>query len=262
MKQLIVDEVLTTLAQRREDIQGQWATPTGTATRHFVVDGFLPVPRATDAFAAFPRDGQGFYTRENFREKKRTSALLSEYAPLLADITYALQDPRVVNAIGALTGMDHLEPDPDLSRGGLSMMFKGDYLNPHIDNSHDAKRNRYRRLNILYYVSPNWQLANGGNFELWNEKRTTPKAIVSAANRLVVMETTKYSWHSVSEVQVDLPRCCISNYYYSAKSPDGNDYYHVTAFDGRPDEQSKKGISIMDNALRGAVSKITGKSRG
>lgn len=205
MKQLSVDEVLTALAQHAQDIQAQWVTPTDTTTRHFAVDCFLPQALATQAFAAFPRDGQGFYTRENFREKKSTSAQLSDYDPLRADITYALQDPSVVGAIGRLTGMQHLEPDPDLSRGGLSMMFKGDCLNPHIDNSHDAQRNRYRRLNILYYVSPDWKLANDSNFELWEENRTTPKTFVSGGNRLVVMETTKRSSHSVSELLVDLP---------------------------------------------------------
>ena len=41
-------------------------------------------------------------------------------------------------------------------------MTEGDFLNPHIDNSHDAKRERYRRLNLLYYVSPGWESAKRG----------------------------------------------------------------------------------------------------
>ena len=94
------------------------------------------------------------------------------------------------------------------------MMFCGDYLNPHIDNSHDAKRKRYRRLNLLYHVSPDWGFDSGGNFELWDESRMSPKTIVSRRNRLVVMETNKTSWHSVSPVNVDGPRCCVSNYYF------------------------------------------------
>ena len=32
-------------------------------------------------------------------------------------------------------------------------MDLGHFLNPHIDNSHDAKRERYRRFNLLYGVS-------------------------------------------------------------------------------------------------------------
>jgi 2OG-Fe(II) oxygenase superfamily len=152
-----------------------------------------------------------------------------------------------------------------LYAGGLSIMSKGDFLNPHIDNSHDANRQRYRRLNLLYYVSPDWRLENGGNFELWDEKRVAPKTLVSTTNRLVVMETTKSSWHSVSPVVADKPRCCISNYYFSTISPDESDYYHVTSFSGRPDQKVKKALGVVDNALRNVISKTlkitTGKRR-
>lgn len=261
-KESIVATVLASLGSRESELKFQWENPQGTRTRHFVVDDFLPGDISTNAYNGFPKDGQGFYSRDSFREKKQQSELLSDYDPLLAEITYALQDPRVVGVMGRITGIDALEPDPNLSRGGLSMMFKGDYLNPHLDNSHDAKRDRYRRLNILYYVSPEWKLENGGNFELWNEERDVPKVIVSSQNRLVVMETTRHSLHSVNEVKVDLPRCCISNYYYSEESPDGDNYYHVTSFDGRPGQIVKKGLTKLDNALRGAISKFTGKSRG
>lgn len=112
-------------------------------------------------------------------------------------------------------GFKKIEPDPKLYAGGLSMMFSGDFLNPHIDNSHDGDRHRYRRLNLLYYVSPGWNLRNGGNLELWDEARIKPKTLVALENRLVVMETNKISWHSVSKVEIDRPRCCVSNYYFS-----------------------------------------------
>jgi Rps23 Pro-64 3,4-dihydroxylase Tpa1-like proline 4-hydroxylase len=161
-----------------------------------------------------------------------------------------------------LIGFEKIEPDPKLYAGGLSMMFQGDFLNPHLDNSHDGDRNRYRRLNLLYYVSPDWKLENGGNFELWDDTRTIPKTLVSMTNRLVVMETHKLSWHSVSRVNVDRPRCCVSNYYFSEISPDASEYYHVTSFSGRPEEKAKRAIGILDNALRNFVSKTLKISRG
>ena len=45
------------------------------------------------------------------------------------------------------------------------------------------------------------KIENGGNFELWNDDRSSPLTIVSEQNRLVVMETTRFSWHSVSKVR-------------------------------------------------------------
>ena len=173
-----------------------------------------------------------------------------------------LVEAGIVDLVAELTLLSEIEPDPSLYAGGLSMMFYGDFLNPHIDNSHDSDRNRYRRLNLLYYVSPDWKIENGGNFELWDRDRVKQKTITAKTNRLVVMETNKTSWHSVSKITIDKPRCCVSNYYFSKNSPDSTEYFHVTSFSGRPDERIKRFIGITDNALRNFAAKILKIGRG
>jgi Rps23 Pro-64 3,4-dihydroxylase Tpa1-like proline 4-hydroxylase len=254
--------LLNRLNEERESILKQWNNPNGTTTRYFSIDNLLPKEDVESIYNAFPRTGEGFFDRETFREKKRTSANLNEYDQILSDITYAFQNKAVVKYIEDILSYEELEPDPKLYAGGLSMMFPEDYLNPHIDNSHDGDRERYRRMNLLFYVSPDWILENGGNFELWNDERTTPKTFVAYQNRLVVMETTKTSWHSVSKVTTDRPRCCVSNYYFSPISPDGSDYFHVTSFDGRPDQPLRKIFGSIDNALRNTISRVFKIGRG
>jgi Rps23 Pro-64 3,4-dihydroxylase Tpa1-like proline 4-hydroxylase len=253
------------LASSADDIRKQWQHPEGTRTRHFAVDDILPPELCMAAFNAFPKDADGFAKLNSFKERKKVSVNLEEFDPILSAIIYSFQDKEIVDLVSNIIGFNQIEPDPMLYAGGLSIMSKGDFLNPHIDNSHDANRQRYRRLNLLYYVSPDWRLENGGNFELWDEKRVAPKTLVSTTNRLVVMETTKSSWHSVSPVVADKPRCCISNYYFSTISPDESDYYHVTSFSGRPDQKVKKALGVVDNALRNVISKTlkitTGKRR-
>jgi hypothetical protein len=76
------------------------------------------------------------------------------------------------------------------------------------------------------------------------------------------METNKISWHSVSKVEIDSPRCCVSNYYFSKISPDQSEYFHVTSFTGRPDEIVKRVYGILDNTLRNIVSKSFKIGRG
>ncbi|WP_413692869.1 2OG-Fe(II) oxygenase [Psychromonas sp. KJ10-2] len=120
----------------------------------------------------------------------------------------------------------------------------------------------YRRLNLLYYVTPEWILENGGNFELWDAKVTVPETIVAKFNRLLVMETNDRSWHSVSPVVTDTPRCCVSNYYFSEISPSGLDYFHVTSFTGRPGEYWKRKVGVIDNLLRNTISKTIKIGRG
>lgn len=258
----LIDLIDSRLADETTSIVEQWKNPQATTTKHFFVDNLLPTEVSQSIFDAFPRDGSGFFSRDSFREKKRTSANLDAYNPILASVTYAIQDKRIVERISKLVGFDRLDPDPKLYAGGLSMMFKEDFLNPHIDNSHDADRLKYRRLNLLYYVSPDWQLEYGGNLELWNSERTIPKTIVARFNRLVVMETNKTTWHSVSPVTVDQPRCCVSNYYFSDISPEIVEYFHVTSFTGRPDEKFKRAAAIVDNTLRNAISKTFKVGRG
>ena len=260
--EFFVSEIIKKLSRDRGSIISQWTNPVGTKTRHFILDDLLPKADIDEIYNAFPRDGDGFFNRESFREKKRTSASLSEFETILSDITYAIQDPRVVNLVSEICGIEKIEPDPKLYAGGLSMMFPGDYLNPHIDNSHDGEQSKYRRLNLLYYASPNWALENGGNFELWNDDQTKPETIIAHQNRLVVMETNKYSWHSVSKVMAERPRCCVSNYYFSEISPHGNEYFHVTSFTGRPEQLLKRFFGVLDNALRNVVSTTLKIGRG
>jgi len=264
-KVCIVNLLKSKLIENKEVIQDQWRHPQGTTTRHFVVDNLLPEEWCKKIYEAFPRDGSGFFNKESFREKKRTSADLNAYDPILAEITYAFQDQEIVSAIADLVSFASIEPDPKLYAGGLSMMFQGDFLNPHIDNSHDVSRQRYRRLNLLYYVSPDWSLERGGNFELWDESRIVQKTLVSHFNRLIVMETNKSSWHSVSPVKATEPRCCVSNYYFSVVAPeslDSADYFHVTSFTGRPEEKFRRVVGVFDNALRNFVSSTLKIGRG
>ena len=162
----------------------------------------------------------------------------------------------MIAKIAEITRMTALESDRSFYAGGLSMMFPGDFLNPHIDNSHDGERKRYRRINLLYYVNENWEKECGGNFELWDDDVMKPKTLVSGFNQLVAMETNKRSWHSVSKVVSSRPRRCVSNYYFSKVSPDGNEYFHVTSFTGRPTELLKRVIGPIDNGLRNFVLRV------
>ena len=124
------------------------------------------------------------------------------------------------------------------------------------------KKKKYRRLNLLFYVSPKWEEKMGGNLELWNKNVKERKTIESKFNRLVVMNTNKYSWHSVSKVKVEQARCCISNYYFTKNSPENKEYYHITSFNGRPDENVKRIYCLFDNFFRQQISNLFKISRG
>ncbi len=128
---------------------------------HFHVDEILPDEVAMRIREAFPASSS-MMLRKSLRELKYVTSQMNEHAPLLEEITFAFQQPAVVEVITEITGLRSLQPDEHLYAGGISMMGHGHFLNPHLDNSHDKDRQRYRVLNLLYYVSPDWTLENGG----------------------------------------------------------------------------------------------------
>ena len=254
--------IFNKLSSSSLSIKEQWSKPKGTKTRHAVIDNLLDSSICQKIYTAFPLEPKSFNRLNSFRERKSTSALLSDKNKIISNLVYAFQDKKVFNLISNLVGFKKIFPDPNLYAGGLSVMYKGDFLNPHIDNSHDKDRINHRRLNLLFYVSPDWNIKNGGNFELWNEGITKPKTIPSFFNRLIIMETNKQSWHSVSPVKVSTPRCCVSIYYFSKESPHSFKYFHVTSFVGRPNEKIKAVLSTVDNALRNTFSILFRVGRG
>ena len=224
-------------------------------TRYVVIDGLLPEKTALEISKKFPNCTEMRHV-SSFREKKFTSKNFNKHESIMLDITYALQNQSVINLVEQITGFKNMIGDPLLYAGGLSLMNKGQYLSPHIDNSHDLSRSNYRLLNLLYYVSPNWSLVDGGNLELWDRVVKDKITVLSKFNRLVIMETTPYSWHSVSRINADKLRCCVSNYYFSSKFPSGSNHYHVSKFSAWPDQKMLRFYSLVDSNVRQIIRKI------
>lgn len=252
----LTQNILARLAPLVERLRSEFQSSISVVgVRYCVIDDLLPREIAERIEAAFPRPDE-MRLMNTFREKKFTSKSYNNFNPILRDVTFALQDSRVIKLIETITGIENQIPDGSLYAGGLSAMGKGHFLGPHIDNSHDGDRRYYRTLNLLYYVTSDWTLDNGGNLELWDKKVVNKTTIVSRFNRLVVMETTPVSWHSVSEVKVNIARKCVSNYYFSPTSPTGSEYFNVTSFSAGPDQPVRRAIAKIDNILRQALRKL------
>lgn len=218
--------------------------------KHFVIDRLLPEELARAIYGAFPAP-DALMLRKSIREVKYVTSQMNRCPPLLEECVFAFQDPRVLSLIAEVTGVREIEPDAQLYAGGISLMNRGHFLNPHIDNSHDKERSRYRVMNLLYYMSPDWGSECGGNLELWPQgPREAALEIPSRFNRLVVMATGRSSWHSVNPVVVDRPRCCVSNYYFSPLSPESEEYFHVTSFQARPGQHMRQVMLKADTLLR------------
>jgi Rps23 Pro-64 3,4-dihydroxylase Tpa1-like proline 4-hydroxylase len=256
-RKFIADLITARLEPRVEELAEQFQMP-GCIRSCQVLD-LLPPELAREIHERFP-SSEDMVLKRSIKENKHVAAQMDAYDPLLEEAVYAFQDARVVSQVARITGLTALEPDEDLYAGGISAMSKGAYLRPHLDNSHDKKRERYRVLNLLYYVTPGWQENFGGSLQLWDDgPRGSPRTIPSLFNSLVIMLTNRSSWHSVNEVVHDRRRCCVSNYYFSRVAPDEQDYFHATTFRGEPGQATADLVMRADNALRTTALKFLGE---
>jgi Rps23 Pro-64 3,4-dihydroxylase Tpa1-like proline 4-hydroxylase len=258
MRDQLIDIITKRLDESKEQLKAQFSQQHAIkVARHFALDNLLPNDLANEIYANFPNPKK-MRLLNNYGELKMRCSHIKNTTPLLQSLHHAIQDPNVIAIIEYITGIKDQIPDKSRIAGGISSMLKGNYINPHLDNSHDIDKKYYRTVNLLYYVSPNWQLENGGNYELWDTAVENRIIVPSLFNRLVVMETNQTSWHAVNPVVSDAPRCCVFNYYFSERSPQGEDYFHGASsiffnplFKARPEHKFRRTLARYKQAIFG-----------
>ena len=153
MKNKISNLVVARLEGQEQLLRNQFQkSAADVGVRYCYLDDLLPIELANSIYQTFP-NVESMRLMKSFREQKYTSKNFDDFNPLMRDITFAIQDPRVVAVVERITGIKNQLPDKHLYAGGLSAMCKGHFLGPHIDNSHDGDKKNYRTLNLLYYIS-------------------------------------------------------------------------------------------------------------
>jgi Rps23 Pro-64 3,4-dihydroxylase Tpa1-like proline 4-hydroxylase len=108
-----------------------------------------------------------------------------------------------VEFVKDITGIQNLYPDYGLHGGGWHMHGKGGNLNVHKDYSIHPKLNLQRKLNLIIYLSKDWDTSWGGGLELWSHNQDTnrplkkEKVVECIYNRAVLFDTTQNSWHGL-----------------------------------------------------------------
>ncbi len=251
----IATEVVLSLEKKKETLSKDF-NEHSNGVRFFYIDDLLPEDWCNQINNAFPENSE-MMLKKSIREDKYVGVQMDQYNSLIAEAIYAFQDKRVVEVIKEICNIEECSADASLYAGGISSMNEKQFLKPHLDNSHDQKRDKWRVLNLLYYTTTNWKKEFGGNLEVWPKGlRENPTTIVSKFNRLVVMGTEINSWHSVSPVVVDNRRNCVSNYYFSNTPLNKEDSFHVTLFRGWPKQKLEDAVLRFDGFARMLIRKV------
>lgn len=202
--------------------------------KHCVIDDFFDESLAFKFLNAFPSLDDKIWdvtNDENIEVKYRTT-FESEFdipddliiafrvfnsAPFLKSISEAFDIPKLL-------------PDPYYTGGGLNITEKGGLLDVHVDgNYHDAS-GLNRRINVIFYLNPEWENGWGGEFGLYNEDGTELiKKVAPLFNRLIIFDTHDKSFHGLPD-PLNFPegknRKSIILYFYTKdlRKPEHNIY--------------------------------------
>lgn len=168
---------------------------------HLVVDHYLA--EANACAEAFPKaDWKGWTTQYNnpLEIKRACNNATQMPLPLQKLVQFFTQNKEHLAWLRNVTGIDDLEPDWHLHGGGLHQMPRGGKLDMHLDYSIHPVSKMERRINLILYLTKDWQETYGGHLELWDaEMKQCHTKIAPVFNRMVIMQTSDLSYHGVPD---------------------------------------------------------------
>lgn len=182
---------------------------------HLIIDDFFDRELAIKLSEEFPDyDDKLWHLYDNPIEFKKTCNVWNFFPKHTYQVFSKLNSDGFVKQLELLTD-DKLYADHGLHGGGWHLHSRGGKLNVHLDyNLHPKLEKKQRKLNIIIYLTLNWDSAWGGGLELWSHDHESnqPKECVvkveNKFNRAVIFDTTQNSWHGLPD-----PLNCPENVY-------------------------------------------------
>jgi hypothetical protein len=199
---------------------------------YHIIDNFLDIKTARKIEKEFPDyHSNVWYEYNNPLEIKRTCNNWYYFGQETYTLLSFLNSPEFIEQLKKITGIQTLYPDIGLYGGGMHMTGRGGKLNIHLDYSIHPKLKLQRKLNLILYLTENWEYNWEGNLEFWSHNNQTNRpdqkivTVNNIFNRAVLFDTTQNSWHGFPE-----PLICPENtyrkslaVYYLTDPPEGTD---------------------------------------
>ena len=167
-----------------------------------IIDNFLSNDTAKLISSEFPNpESDAWFSYDSPLEKKRACNNWYFFGPETYKLFSYLNSEEFLNKLKEITGIQNLYLDLGLHGGGLHMQGNGDKLNLHLDYSTHPKLKLKRKINLIIYLSEDWNPDWGGNLELWSNDCELNKPLKNFTtvdnifNRAVIFDTSQKSWH-------------------------------------------------------------------
>lgn len=170
----------------------------------------------------FPPPASPLWRRlaETYQPGKMTLSRIERVPAPLDAMLRELMEPAVLDFLERVSGISGLIPDPYLDGAGLHCSAPGGAMAPHTDVHINHRLGLYRRVNILVYLNPGWEEADGGCLELFDESdvRNPARTIVPGWGTMVVFRSDSHSVHGFTKpiAAHGRDRRSLALYYYTA----------------------------------------------
>jgi len=243
------------VAARAQDLAAQFQHR--EPFRHVVIDDFFDAATCARLLDEFPPFDRG-NSRNEAGElgNKSTIEKIRGLGPTYTALDDLIQTREFLDLIGKVTGISKLLYDPWYFGGGTHENRHGQDLDAHVDfNRHPVER-WHRRLNLIVYLNREWDDAWGGSLELHSDPRAAGDRVTFVTplyNRAVIFETTEWSWHGFSRINLPedkrtLSRKSIALYFYTSERPTEElADTHSTIYVDRPlPDRFQPGLTLSD----------------
>lgn len=179
---------------------------------HLVVDNLWPDSLLTAIDAEFPpADDHRWITYPDAKERGKKAGDRRMWGEATRGFFDAARSPDACTMLELLTGIEPLTAD-DVG-GGMHETGEGGRLAMHVDFNVHPTLPLERRLNMLVFLSRDWDPAWGGTLYLGEQREVS---VVPAWNRTVIFATGETSWHGHPEPVIgDHLRRSLACYYYA-----------------------------------------------
>lgn len=171
---------------------------------HVIIDNFFENSVASAISNEFPSyEDSAWRNYNNAIENKKLLNHWDKFPKTIYQVMVYLNSSEFTTYLEKLTNIKDILVDPGLNGGGLHIHKRGGKLNVHLDYSVHPKLHKERRLNLLVYLTPDWNFEWGGDLELYShdpEKHKPKQKIISIPclfNRAIIFDTTVSSWHGL-----------------------------------------------------------------
>ena len=215
---------------------------------HIYFDNFLPKKIASTLSKEYPKIEQVDKNWKTHKNKNVIRYFLEDsslYKKNLKVFSMLINSRKFLLFLETLTGIESILADPFFIGGGAMTTGKKGFLNVHADFNYHHKSQSWRRINVLFYLTPKWKKDWGGNLELWSKnKKKKIKEIAPLFNRVVIFNTTSVSFHGQpkpTECPVNVCRNVFSAFYYSnVKDKNSMSKPHFTRYNIKNNPYARK----------------------